>query len=167
MPNAFFTQLLDMVQWTDYVATFATPGRQIMEIEPFSYAIDGDTLPALITATAPQTFSTQMEGDADFVLFYMSAFGRVNTESALRVNPALLGQITDETTGRSFFSEPTPVPIFAGQGGFPFLMTGPKVIKARSELSLTVRSAQAVSWSGFYFAYHGARIWYGGHNGAA
>lgn len=161
MTNAFWTQLLDMVEYTDYIATFCDPDRQILEIEPYTYTVDGNALSANITMTAPQVFNTQMEGDSDFVLTYLSAFGRVNAETALRVNPALLVQIAEVTTGRTFFSGPSPLPMVAGQGGFPFLLTGPKVIRARSRLQITVTAAQAVQWSGFYFCYHGARIWYG------
>lgn len=162
MPNAFTTQLLDMVQYTDYIATFADPARKLIEIEPYSYFIDGNVLPAPITQTASQTFDTQMQGDNDFVLLSMNQFARVAGATSLIVNPALLVQITERTTGRTFFSGPSPLPIIAGQGGFGFLMLGAKTIKARSTLRTTAISAQAQSFDGFYFAFNGYRLWYEG-----
>lgn len=161
MADAFWTQLLDLVGYTDFVATFADPGRPIVEISPYTYVVDGETLAANITATASQTFTTQMQGDNDFLLVYMSAFARPTGATNLTVNPAILVQIQELTTGRAFFSGPAPVPQIAGQGGFPFLMTGPKIIRARSQLELTAISAQVQTFTGFYFCYHGARIWYG------
>ena len=150
-----------MVEYTDYVATFADPSRQIVDIDTYTYTIDGDVLSANITQTAPQVFNTQMVGDCDFVLFYLSAFARINGQQVMTVNPAILVQIAEPTTGRTFFAGPSPLPLVAGQGGFPFLLPGPRVIRARSQLQATFISAQAQAFSGIYFCYHGARIWYG------
>lgn len=161
MPNAFRTQLLDMVEYTDYVATFAEPGREIVDIDNWTYFVDGETLSADITATAAQVFLTPMAGDNDFVLFYMAGMGRVTGTTVLSANPALLVQIADLTTGRTFFSAPSPMPMIAGCGGFPYMLPGPKVIPPRSTLRTTVVSAQAQAFSGFYFCFHGSRIWYG------
>lgn len=159
--NRFWTELLDLVEYTDFIATFADAGRPIVDIEPYTYTIDGEVLPANITATAPQNFNTQMAGDSDFVLTYLSGFARPAGNTTLTVNPALMLQITDLSSGRAFFSAPAPMAMICGQGGFPFLLTGPRVIRARSALKLTAISAQVQSFSGFYFSYHGARIWYG------
>lgn len=159
--NAFQVQLLDMIGFTDYMATFAEQGREILEITPWTYAIDGNVLPANITQAAAQSFLTPMDGDCDFVLTYMSGFARPQGVTALTVNPALLVQISELATGRNFFAGPMPMPMIAGQGGFPFLLTGPRVLKPRQTLKTTAQSAQVQSFSGFYFCFHGARIWYG------
>lgn len=161
MSNAFWTQLLDMVEYTDYVATFADPARRLVDIEPYAYVIDGEVLPANITAAAPQSFITQMAGDSDFLMTYISGFGRPAGNTTLTVNPALLVQILDQSSGRTFFSGPAPMPMIAGQGGFPFLLPGPRVIKARSSLKTTAISAQVQAFSGFYMTFFGARMWYG------
>lgn len=163
--DTFTRELLDMVGYTDYIATFADKGRKIVDIEPYTYTIDGDTLTAPITATASQTFLTQMAGDCDFVLTYLSGFARAASypygATLMIANPALLVQITDMAAGRSFFNGALMMPGIAGQGGFPFMLTSPRVIRARSSLRTTAISAQAVSFNGFYFCFHGARVWYG------
>lgn len=162
MANAFQVQLDDVVAYTEYVATFADPARTIVDIEPWSYIIDAEVLTANITQTVPQSFDVPMMGDADFVLTSMSGVARRSggANTAMIINPAVLVQITNLTTGRTFFNQPTPLPFFAGTGGFPNIVM-PQSIPARSTLRLRAISAQGISFTGFYFAYHGARIWYG------
>lgn len=163
--NAFQVQLLDLVGFTDYMATFAEPGRTILEITPYTYVVDGDVLPAPITATASQSFLTPMDGDCDFVLTYISGFGRAASNpygaTVMIANPAIMVQISELATGRNFFAGPMPMPMIAGQGGFPFLLTSPRVFKPRQTLKTTAISAQVQSFNGFYLCFHGARIWYG------
>lgn len=159
----FHVQLLDMIEFTDYMATFANPERELIDVEPWAYVIDADS-GVNITQTVSQQFLTPMAGDADFVMVGINGFARTASNpygaTALVVNPALLVQIADLTTGRTFFDSPTPMPFIAGQGGFPFLLPGCKVMGARARLQTTVIAAQAVTWTGFYMAFHGARLWY-------
>lgn len=177
--NTFHRELLDMIGATDYIATFADTGREILNIEPYTYTIDGNA-GVNITQTASAAFLTPMDQDSDFVLTYMSGFAR-NAASPFGAtimipNPALLLQIKELNSGRNFFAglgatvalggvaTPAglaPMPMISGQGGFPFLLTSPKVIRARSTLRTTAIAAQASVFSGFYFCFHGARIWYG------
>lgn len=161
MANAFWTQLLDMVEYTDYMATFADPSRRLVDVEPWSYSVDGDLLAAPITATAGQRFVTQMAGDSDFVMTYISGFARPAGSQQMTINPAILVQISDQSSGRTFFSAPAPMAMIAGQSGFPFILLGPRTVKARASLLTTAISAQVQSWTGFYMTFHGARLWYG------
>jgi hypothetical protein len=163
--NTFQRELLDMVQYTDYIATFADKTRNIVDIEPWTYTVDGNVLPANITQTVSQSFITPMAGDADFVLTAISGFARSAANpwgpQVMIINPAILVQIADQSTGRTFFSGPAPMAMMAGQGGFPFLLTSPHIIHARSSLKTTAIAAQAITFTGFFMCYHGARIWYG------
>lgn len=158
--NEFWRKLQDMVGYTDYIATFADPTRRILAIDTYSYVIDGNTLAANITAAAPQSFNVIMDSDSDFVCTYLAGQGRLNGQTAMMVNPAMLVQITDRSSGKTFFQAASPMPMVCGQGGFPFLLTSPRVVKPRTTLTVTARSAQAATFSGFYFALHGARIYY-------
>lgn len=163
--NSFRRELLDMVGYTDYIATFADPSKTIVDIDNYTYSIDGQVLAANITQTVSQSFLTPMQGDNDFVLTYMSGFARSAAypygAQLMIVNPALMVQITDLSSGRTFFNAPSPMPMIAGQGGFPFLLTSPRLIKPRSTLKTTAIAAQAATFTGFFFCFHGARIWYG------
>lgn len=162
MANAFETQLLDIIKFTDFMASFADTNRQLVDVEPYAYTVDGNALAANITSIAPQTFTTQLDGDADFVMWACSGFGRFLGSTNLIPNPAIMVQIAIANTGRTFFAAPVPMPFIAGQGGFPHVFLGPRVIRARSALKTTATAAQpGVSFSGFYMTWHGARLWYG------
>jgi hypothetical protein len=158
--NEFWRELLDTVGYSDYIATFADPARKVIFIDTYSYIVDGNTLSADITATAPQSFNIIMDTDSDFVCTYFAGFGRATGSTLMMVNPAMLVQISDRASGKTFFNQAAPMPMICGQGGFPFLLTSPRVVKPRTTLTLTARSAQAQSFTGFYFAMHGGRIFY-------
>lgn len=160
MLNEFWRKLLDAIQYTDYIATFADPTREILNIDTYAYSVDGNVLPANITATASQSFNVIMDSDSDFVCTGMSGYGRALGSTLMMVNPAMLVQITDRSSGKTFFQAAAPMPMICGQGGFPFLPTSPRVVKPRSTLTLTARSAQVQSFTGFYFTFHGGRIYY-------
>lgn len=159
--NEFWRKLLDTVEYSDYIATFADPTRKIVAIDTYSYSVDKNALTANITATAPQSFDVVMDTDSDFVCTYFAGCGRALGSTLMQVNPAMLVQITDRASGKTFFNQAAPMPMICGQAGFPFLLTSPRVIRPRSTLTLTARSAQVQSFTGFYFALHGARIFYG------
>lgn len=158
--NEFQRKLADLCGTADYISLFADPGRRIANIDNYAYTIDGQTLSANITQTASQTFNVPMDTDSDFVLCYMSGCARLSGGSDMIWNPAINIQILDKSSARNFFNQPTLLPFVAGAGGFPFLLGYPRVIRARSTLALTAISAQNQAFSGFFFTFHGGRIYY-------
>ncbi len=158
--NEFWRKLCDATGSDNYMATFGEPGRKIALIDNYAYTIDGETLSAPITQTAAQTFNVIMDSDSDFVCTYLAGFARATGGSVMIFNPAVMVQITDQASGRTWFNQAAPLPMIAGQGGFPFLLTSPRVIKPRSTLTVRAISAQAQSFSGFYFSFMGSRIYY-------
>jgi hypothetical protein len=158
--NEFWRKLCDITLTDNPVTKFADPTRKIVGVDNYTYTVDGNTLSADITATASQTFPIIMDSDSDFVCFYFSGYARATGGSVMILNPAVLVQITDKSSGRTFFNRPAPMPLMAGQGGFPFLLNSPRVIKPRTTLEVTAISAQVQSFSGFYFCLHGSRIYY-------
>jgi len=158
--NEFWRKLCDTTGTDNYISLFGEPGRPIALIDNYSYTIDGNSLSADITQTAAQTFKIVMDTDSDFVCTFLSGSARATGGSVILFSPAVLVQITDEASGRTWLNQPAPLPMIAGQGGFPFLLTSPRVVKPRSTLSVRAISAQAQSFSGFYFTFHGSRIYY-------
>lgn len=159
--NEFWRKLCDEVGGTDYVSMFADKSRQIVNIDDYTYSIDGNTLAANITQTVSQSFNVVMDSDSDFVLTYFSGFTRPTGTQILTINPAIMVQIKDQSSGRTYFNTAAPMAMLCGQGGFPFLLTSPRIIKPRTTLTVTAISAQAQTFTGFYFCFHGARIYYG------
>ncbi len=161
MLNEFRRRLLDAVEFTDYLASFADPAREIVDIDTFSYVIDKDDTATTIVSTALTPFDVVMSSDSDFVCTGLSGYGRIQGDTMLTQNPAMLCQITDEASGRTFWDRPAPMAMIAGQGGFPFMLPSPWVIRPRSTVRVDATAARAgATFNGFYFVFHGGRIFY-------
>ena len=168
--NALDRRLLDTVRFSSYIASFAEPGRQVIAVEPYAYVVDEVDLE--LTDAAAQEFELVMDSDSDFVATFTS--GAVVVAEPAIVSPAngnsctefagsVLVQITDQTSGKTWYNQPTPLPLIAGAGGFPFIMASPRVIHPRGALTVSVQgAASGVEFSAFYLALHGAKIYYAG-----
>jgi hypothetical protein len=165
MLNLFRRRAEDISGFTDYIASLADPTRRVLLIDTYSYVVD-DTDGTNITAAAPQEFDVVMDTDSTFVFLGLNAFGRTSTapiSTEMNLNPALSLQIKDQSSGRNYFNQPAAVPLIAGAGGFPFLFPSPRIVAARSTLTLTVAAIGSTAvFDRFYAALHGARIFYAG-----
>ena len=166
--NEFWRRLLDVVQLSSYIGSFADPAREVLLIEPYTYSIDA--LGVNITSAAAQSFNLIMNSDSDFVVTGMSGGALINTgpttpngTRCVEFTPSLLVQILDQSSGKTWFNRPTPLGQLAGAGGFPFLLTSPRVIPPRVTLSVSAQGAVAgATFNNFYFSMHGAKIYYAG-----
>lgn len=160
--NEHQRRLLDVVEMSSYIATFADPSRQILLIEPYTYSID--QLAVNITSAAAQSFNLVMNSDSDFVATMFAGGSRIQAGTfprSVEFSPALLVQITDQSSGKTYFNRPTPLPLIAGAAGFPFILTSPRVIKARTTLAISAQGAVAgATYNDFFFSIHGAKIFY-------
>lgn len=164
--NEFERRLLDVIGYSSYIATFADPARQILGIEGYAYSVDA--LAANVTSAAPADFDLIMDSDSDFVVCYLAGAARIdngptvaNGTRCTEFSPGLLVQITDQSSGKTYFDKPTPLPLIAGAGGFPYIMSSPRVIKPRSTLTVTAQGAIAgAQYDDFFFALHGAKVYY-------
>lgn len=166
--NEFERRLKDEVKWTDYIASFGDQSKEIAFIDNYSYVISYHSETALITQ-APMTFPLLMDTDSDFVMTSMSGqTGYVNNASSgvTESGGAMLLQILDQLSGRTYFNIPTMMPLVCGDGGFPFLMPSPRIVYARGILQVTAQSAFDITPSGsagfnrFYLSLNGSRIFY-------
>lgn len=172
MLNEFSRRLMDMIQFNSWIASFADPSRQILAIENYAYCIDA--LAVDIEDGSPADFPLIMDSDSEFIATYISGAARIddgptvsNGTRCTEFSPSILIQITDQSSGNTWFNAPTPLPLIAGAGGFPFLMASPRVIRPRSTLSVHAEiadngGATPVLFSDFFFAIHGAKIYYAG-----
>lgn len=166
--NEFQRRLLDIVQFTYPLGQFGDPSREIVGIDNYAYSCDWHGNPGTgLTFTAPKQFDLVMDSDSDFVMTYISG-GACSEFSAVgqfkvKFNAAIMAQITDRSTGRTYFNLPTPLPLIAGMNGFPFLLTSPRVIRPRTTLrvDLTCPAADAARrYPSGFFTLHGAKIYY-------
>jgi hypothetical protein len=164
--NEFERHLLDTVQFSTYIASFADQSRKVLAIENYAYSVDA--LGVDIDDTEAQDFNLIMDSDSDFVVVYMSGGALIDTgpvvANGTRVtefSPALLIQITDQAAGKTYFNIPSLLPLIAGAGGFPYLMAAPRIIHPRTTLTVSAQgAASGAVFNDFYFTLHGAKIYY-------
>lgn len=163
--NEHQRRLLDIVEMSSYIATFADPSREIVLIEPYTYSLD--QIACNITSLVSGSFDLVMNSDSDFVVTMFSGGARIQSNASpsgpriVEFSPALLVQILDQASGKTYFNQPTPLPMIAGAMGFPFLLTSPRVIKPRTTLTVTAVGARTnIVNNDFFFSLHGAKIFY-------
>lgn len=158
MLNEFHRKLYDELASNDYIATFAEPGREIAAIDCYTYSIRED---AANLTTTPQEFNLVMDTDSDFVAVFASVATTLAGGVTLEMAPAILIQVREQWSGKSWYNVPTLAPLVAGQGGFPYIATSPRVIPARSKLTVQARAAHAAAaFPGFHYSLSGGRIFY-------
>lgn len=167
-------RVLDVMEYNNNVLLFADKSREIVGIENYTYSIDWNNSLAAgiyIDATSPRSFQIIMDSDSDFVLTSLAGAACANQTNAIaggqqrvHMNPALLMQITNLSSGRTFFNSAVAMPLATGFGGFPFLFPSPRVIKPRSTLkfdfSTATTQAGGANFRGVFLALHGAKIFY-------
>jgi len=168
--NVVERRLLDTVEFSSYIASFADPNRQVLAIEPYVYSVDEGGVN--ITSAAAQSFDLVMDSDSDFILCTMSGAAVIsvpaiavpaNGNTVTEFSPALLIQITDQASGKTYFNIPTPLALIAGAGGYPFILSSPRIVRPRTTLSIAAQGAVAgVTYERFMFSLHGAKIYYAG-----
>lgn len=167
-------RLLDTIRQNSYIATFADPTKKVLGCEFYCYSIDETGL--TFDGAEPQSFPIIMDSDSDFIITGITAGVVVsvpeitdpaNGNRIVEYSPGLVVQVRNESSGKTWFNNPTPLPIICGTGGFPALMINPRVIKTRSTLTVSVGRAHFAAadtntpdYSAFYFTLIGAKIYY-------
>ena len=158
--NEYQRRLMDIVGNDNYIASFADPSREVMFIDNYCYSIDFASVGAPIANAAAQTFPLIMDSDSTFILTSISGCATLLGNTTPDFNAAVLVQILNKSSGLNFFNIPTMLPHIAGAGGFPFLLTSPRIILPRVTLAVSAQSAQAVSFQQFSLTMNGSRIYY-------
>ena len=171
-------KLLDTIQKSSYIATFADPNKTVIGIEYYAYSVENwanDSGVVFQSADGGHDFPIVMDSDSDFVVCSMVGGGVIvspnittpaNGNRVVEFSPTVLIQITDESSGKTYFSAPTPLPMIAGAAGFPYLLINPRVVRPRSTLNINAnitaqgQFGQPVVMTGFFFTLHGAKIYY-------
>lgn len=166
--NEFERTLLDVIGFTDYIAAFAQPNRQIALIDNYGYSVDYTSAAAPVNDATVRTFNIVMDTDSDFILTQVSGAALVPNDpinptgvTFLRYNPAILVQITDNYSQKTWFNIPTLLPLIAGAGGFPFILPSPRIIPPRTTVTVTAQGAGSGEvFPSFFLTLNGSRIFY-------
>lgn len=157
---------LDVLNNSPYMKSILQPGRKAVEIEYYCYNGQIGTAAVPLAVGVPQTVSFDTQADSDFAVTFMTAACQEVVNGALAYNDNVTLQITDTSTGKTFFNIPTVFGLVTGAGGFPFVLPAPRVIRPNTTISVqaTNRDTQVNGGSGpvsLLWALHGTRIFYG------
>ncbi len=151
--NAFEANAAKIESTSDYLAAFMRADRQFLKAEDFTYNVD---ILGVATATAVTQF-VQMQADSDFVLQYITA----NLQQVDGTLTTL--QITDTSTGRTFYSQAGPLALLVGGWSIPLFMPAPRLIAPNVNLKFELTNNQGQTLD-YRLALLGTRVFYGGPN---
>jgi len=154
--NEFERRLLDVVQNSAWIASVARPNRKILDIDYYNYNVSI----AAIAVAASGTGNIQIQADSDFAITYIS--GSVVVGGAVVTNPVSTIQVTDQGSGKTFFSAATLFGLVTGVGGLPFYLPAPRVVAPNTNLQIAVTNVAGAGAADYYVNFLGARIYYAG-----
>jgi hypothetical protein len=118
----------------------------------------GDTTPLAAGASLPLTF--QIAQDSDFFWTKLCAFALVadtaTTRSADQL-PAVTALIVNTTTGRQYSSNPVPLPNFAGNAQFPFILPVMTLFQNKSVIQINLFNEGDVDYSNLQLSFIGVK----------
>lgn len=155
-------KIFDALHSNDYVKSFADQTREILQVETYAYAADRVNAASPINAATVRTENIQIDGNSDFICFYLSGAALVTGASVPVFNPSIGVQVTDNMSKRTFFDTFTPMPHVCGTGGFTFYLASPRILRARTQLTVSFQALSTSTFDQAQFVMHGSRIYYGG-----
>lgn len=161
------TRYLDVLNNSPYMKSILQPGRRAIEIEYYCYNGQLGTAATPLAPNVPQTVTFDTQADSDFAVTFMTGAVQEITNGAMIFNDNVALQITDTSTGKTFFNAPTVMGLVTGAGGFPFVLPAPRVIRPNTTIQVSATNRDTVVNGGagpvtLFFALHGTRIFYQG-----
>jgi len=126
--------------------------------DPFSYVINFATIAAGVNATD----TVDIQADSDFLIqaqnYMVDIAGALQTDST-RVVPMANVLLTDTGSGRQLMSTDQPMSSIFGTGMEPYVLPQPKLLAARSSLSVKVSNVSAsTTYTNFYLSFIGVKL---------
>jgi hypothetical protein len=161
----FETRALQIAAASPYLAGALRPGRAIADMQYYAYNLRIGTVAAPLTVDVPFTGDIQTQADSDFVATFLSGCIQEVENGAMAYNDNVALQIQDLWTGKLWFNVPTSLSLVTGAGGFPFVLTSPRLIPPNSALRFTAINRDAIVNAaagpvGLFLAVHGTRVFY-------
>lgn len=139
-----------------YLRDAARPGRQVLDVAPFWY---NASYTGFNLSLNTQSALIETQADSDFVVSTIAMSARrvgTNTFDAL---PLMTLQITDQSTGKTWFNAPSMMRLVAGDQGMPAKMAAPRVIQPNAVLQLDVTPLNMIN-DNAWVSIAGNRIFY-------
>lgn len=161
--NAFEAKYTELLQTDPFIKSVAKPGRRIVGLEYYVYNQIIGTVALPLTVNVPRSNTIDTQADSDFVVQYASAGLQASANAVQVYNRNVVVQITDLSTGKTFFNTALIMSLAFGAGGFPFKYPSPRVINPNVSLRVDVTNRDTVTnYLQLNIALHGTRIYYAG-----
>ena len=166
MPGTDFEALaLAIASKTPYLAAALRPGRAVVDLQYYAYNLRIGTDAAPLTPNTTFSDDIHTQADSDFVATFVSACIQEVANGAMAYNDNVALQIQDLWSGKLWFNVPTVLSLVAGAGGFPFVLTSPRVIPPNSALRFSATNRDTIVNGGLgpvglFLAVHGTRVFY-------
>lgn len=148
--TVFSDAYISVVARMSFVKDFARPGSRVVDILPWWY---GGKLAAGLAPATRGVVNIQTQADSDFICTSLSA-----------LNASTRVQVTDTSTGKTFFNAQTdPITLFGSQG-FPYVLASPRLVNPNSNLKVDVfynpLGFAPPNSPDMFFAFGGVRVYY-------
>ena len=120
-----------------------------------------NTVHSLVAAGTSNTQTIQINADSDFQIEKLTFFADIaaagQTQNS-RVIPLATVLLVDTGSGRQFSDQAVPVPSLFGTGEIPFVLKQPKILMARTSLSVTIANFDASNTYTIRLSFIGSKL---------
>jgi len=120
-----------------------------------------DTVHSAIVAGTSNTQTIQINADSDFQIEKLTFFADIaaaGQTASSRVIPLVTVLLVDTGSGRQFSDQAVPVNSLFGTGEIPFVLKQPKILLARTSLSVTVANFDAANTYNIRLSFIGSKL---------
>jgi len=120
-----------------------------------------NTVHSVLAAGLSNTQTIQINADSDFQIekltFFADIAAATQTQNS-RVIPSCTVLLVDTGSGRQFSDQAVPIASLFGTGEIPFVLKQPKILLARTSLSVTVANFDAAATYTIRLSFIGSKL---------
>ena len=132
----------------------------VLEVNYYSY--DFTVTLGNVGGLAPTSAQSgvQIQSDANFLVEKMTfaAFYESGSVYVSDTHPYILAQINVQTSGTSFFDQPTPLSNFCGDGNQGFIMPEPRILLKNALVVMTATNFSTTNTYSLTVSLHGQKL---------
>ena len=114
-----------------------------------------------VVAGTSNSQTININADSDFQIEKLTFFADIaqaGQTASSRVIPLVTVLLTDTGSGRQFFDQAVPISNLFGTGEIPFVLKQPKILMARTSLSVTVQNFDAANTYNVRLSFIGSKL---------
>lgn len=120
-----------------------------------------NTVHSVVVAGTSNTQTININADSDFQIEKLTFFADIaaaGQNNSTRVIPLATVLIVDSGSGRQFSDQAFPIASLFGNGQIPFVLKQPKILSARTSISVVVANFDAVNTYNLRLSFIGSKL---------